>query len=361
MFPRGRPASRCIDAQLSSLRMPRRIRQSRLAGLPKRRKRSDRLGKQELRRRQQMVKATRSILEEIPIGARVLIVRLRSMGDCVLTTPAIKILADFRPDLEIGVAVEPRFAEIFENNPAIPAVLTPSLIQVFRWHPELCLNFHGGRRSQALALASRASIRAGFAHHRGSALYNVRIPRAQEILGGERPVHTAEHLASAMFYLGCPRCDIPRAQLFAPSGTHRRPYAVIHPTAAARYKTWHPGGFVAVARHVRDRFGLDPVFIGSSDDGMEPFQDFECVIGAPLGVIISLLSKASLFVGNDSGPAHIAASFRVPLVVLFGRIEHQITWAPWQATAARTLVDARGISAIDIEQVIAAVDNLQPS
>jgi ADP-heptose:LPS heptosyltransferase len=308
-----------------------------------------------------MAKVTRSIIEEIPVGARVLIVRLRSMGDCVLTTPAIRILAGFRPDLEIGVAVEPGFAAIFENNPAISAVLSPSLIQVFRWHPELCLNLHGGRRSQILTLASRASIRAGFGHHRGSGLYQVRIPRAQEILGVERPVHTAEHLASAMFYLGCPQCDIPRAQLFALSESHRRPYAVIHPTAAAQYKTWQPGGFVTVARHLRDRYGLDPVFIGSSDDGMEPFKDFECVIGAPLSVIISMLSKASVFVGNDSGPAHIAASFKVPLVVLFGRIEHQITWAPWQATAARTLVDAGGISAITIEQVIAAIDSLQPS
>ena len=32
-----------------------------------------------------------------------------------------------------------------------------------------------------------------------------KIPRAQEILGEERPVHTAEHLASAMFWLGVPR------------------------------------------------------------------------------------------------------------------------------------------------------------
>jgi heptosyltransferase-3 len=263
--------------------------------------------------------------------------------------------------VKIGVVVEPRFAAIFEGNPAISAIVKPSLIQVFRWRPVLCLNFHGGVRSQVLTLASRASIRAGFSHHRGSGLYHIRIPRAQEILDVERPVHTAEHLASAMFYLGCPRQDIPRAQLFAPSGAQRRPYAVIHPTAAAPYKTWHPQGFVAVAKHVHDVHGLDPVFIGGSGDDMTPFRDYECVIGAPLGDIKCLLSKASLFVGNDSGPAHIAASFSVPLVVLFGRIEHQIKWAPWRATAARTLVDASGISAIATEQVIAAIDEVQSS
>jgi ADP-heptose:LPS heptosyltransferase len=283
------------------------------------------------------------------------------MGDCVLTTPAIKILNRSRPDLKIGVVVEPGFSAIFEDNPAISAILKPSLMEVFRWHPVLCLNFHGGRRSRVLTLASRASIRAGFGRHRGSGLYHVRIPPGQEILGVERPMHTAEQLASAMFFLGCPQQEVPRAELFALSGTQRRPYAVIHPTAAARYKTWHPDGFVAVAKHVRGVHGLDPVFIGSSGDDMAPFKDFECVTGAPLGDIKSLLSRASLFVGNDSGPAHIAAAFNVPLVVLFGRIEHQITWAPWRATVARTLVDAGGISAIATEQVIAAIDEVQSS
>ncbi len=302
-----------------------------------------------------------SVIERIPAGARILIVRLRSMGDCVLTTPAIEILARYRPDVKIGVVVEPGFAAIFEDNPAVSAILAPSAIQVFRWRPVLCLNFHGGSRSRVLTLASRASIRAGFGHHRGSGIYHIRIPRAQEILGVERPVHTAEHLASAMFYLGCPHQEVPRARLFARPAAQRPPYAVIHPTAAAPYKTWDPHRFVAVAKHLHDGHGLDPVFIGSSGDDMTPFADYECVAGAPLSDIKSLLSGASLFVGNDSGPAHIAAAFNVPLVVLYGRIGHQITWAPWQATAARTLADAGGISAIATGQVIAAIDAIPSS
>jgi heptosyltransferase-3 len=300
-----------------------------------------------------------SVVDSIPAGARVLIVRIRSMGDCVLTTPAIRILADARPDVQIGVVVEPRFQAIFEGNPAISALLEPALIEVSRWGAYLSLNFHGGRRSQILTLASRASIRCGFGHHRSAGLYHVRIPRAQEILGEERPVHTAEHLASARCYLGCPRLAIPRAQVYASPGAPRRPYAVIHPVAAAPYKTWGPSGFVAAAKHIRERHGLDPVFIGGAADDMSAFRDFESVSGAPLESIKSLLSGASLFVGSDSGPAHIAAAFDVPLVVLFGRVEHQTTWAPWQASAARTIVDGRGITAITVEQVMAAIDGLR--
>ena len=286
------------------------------------------------------------------------IVRLRSMGDCVLTTPAIEILKGTRPDLEIGVIVEDSFRRIFESNPSVSNILSPKLTEIFRWHPTLCLNFHGGRRSMLLTLASRASIRAGFAHHRGAMLYQTRIPRAQEILDDERPVHTAEHLASAMFYLGCPIQEIPRARLYASAAPASPPYAVLHPVAAAQYKTWPADRFVAVAEHVRNACGLEPVFIGSAADDMTPFRSFKNVVGAPLADVMSLIAGASLFIGNDSGPAHIAAAFERPLVVLFGRAEHQITWAPWCATSASTLVDPNGISAIPTQDVIAAVEGL---
>ena len=35
----------------------------------------------------------------------------------------------------------------------------------------------------------------------------------------------------------------------------------------------------------------------------------------------SLMAGAQLFIGNDSGPAHIAAAFGVPVVVIFGAVE----------------------------------------
>ena len=58
-----------------------------------------------------------SILEHLPEESRATIVRLRSLGDCVLTTPAISLLKKARPDLRISVAVEQRFRPVFENNP----------------------------------------------------------------------------------------------------------------------------------------------------------------------------------------------------------------------------------------------------
>ena len=50
-----------------------------------------------------------SVLDRLAPGSRVAVVRLRSLGDCVLTTPALEILKRGRPDLRIAVVVEDRF------------------------------------------------------------------------------------------------------------------------------------------------------------------------------------------------------------------------------------------------------------
>ena len=121
---------------------------------------------------------------------------------------------------------------MFEGSPDVDDILPPAARAVAKWRPQMALNFHGGTRSMWLTAASGAQIRAGFAHHAYSFLYNAKIPRAQEILGEERRVHTAEHLASAMFWMGVPRTEIPRARLSAGPTPLAGAYAVLHPFAS---------------------------------------------------------------------------------------------------------------------------------
>lgn len=71
----------------------------------------------------------------------------------------------------------------------------------------------------------------------------------------------------------------------------------------------------------------------------------------------SLLSGASLFLGNDSGPAHMAAAFGLPTVVLFGPSD-DVVWAPWR-TAAEVLARKEGIDGIETAAVLAAIDRLK--
>ncbi len=288
-----------------------------------------------------------------------LIVRLRSLGDCVLTTPAIHILKTARPDLEIAVMVEGRFAEIFTGNPDIAGLLPPSPVMALGFRPHLALNLHGGPRSAWLTAASLARRRAGFSHYRSAAwLYNVKIPSAQTVLGVDGPVHTAEHLAAAMFYLGARRMEIPRARLFAPRPPARSsPYAVIHAFASQPDKTWPADRFAEAARHIQREFGLEPVFIGAAADDLAPFAGFRCIAGSSLKDVQTLLSGAALFLGNDSGPAHMAAAFRLPVVVLFGS-SHFDQWKPWRTTA-ESIVSPPDVRAIPVARVIEALDRVK--
>jgi len=186
-------------------------------------------------------------------------------------------------------------------------------------------------------------------------VHNVKIPRAQEILGVERKVHTAEHLASAMFYLGAERCEIPRAKLYVEGQgkTGVLPYVVVHPVASAPDKTWPAQKFLAVAR----RLQMETVFIGGASHDLRAFGEFRTMAGAPLGDIKSLLSRACLFIGNDSGPAHMAAALGVPSVVIFGASDAEI-WGPWKA-AAEALVARGPIEEVEEGEVLKAVERLR--
>jgi heptosyltransferase III len=296
----------------------------------------------------------------LPTGCRVAVIRLRSLGDCVLTTPALDILKRARPDLRIAVVVEDRFRAVFEGNPDIEVLLAPSWRELRAWGPQFCLNLHGGSASARLTALSGAARRAGFTHYRWQFLYNVRIPRAQQILGEERTVHTAEHLASAMFYLGAPRVEIPRAKLFAGSTSLpacAAPYTVIHPVASAPDKTWHAGGFLRAARFLHESFDLEPIFIAGPGDDLAAFREYRTVVGAPLDEIKSLLGGASLFLGNDSGPAHMAAAFGLPVVVVFGA-SNPAMWHPWR-TPSVVIQNTAGIQSVTERQVTEALERMR--
>lgn len=298
-----------------------------------------------------------TVLEHLPEGARVAIIRLRSLGDCVLTTPAIAVLKKARPDLELGIVAEPPFVSVFEGNPLIARILAPTWQSVRKFGSTLCVNLHGGSRSQWMTALSGARWRAGFAHYKSTFVYNVRIPRAQRVMGVNRTVHTAEHLASAFFAMGVPLGEIPRAQLFAddlPPQTAGR-YAVLHPFASAPEKCWPSDRFCELARFLR-LWNIEPIFVAGPNDDATAFAAHSVARGS-LAQTKALMAKASVFIGNDSGPAHVAAAFGVPSIVLFS-ISNPAIWGPWQ-TDSEVIVAREGLQTVTVSRVIAALEKLK--
>ena len=284
------------------------------------------------------------ILSLLAPEASIVLVRLRSLGDTVLVTPAFSLLRRAMPRASIHVAMEERFADVLADQPDIDGVVRleagagtlgkARLVRALRaLKPSLCIDMHGGTTAAWCTALSGARWRAGFAHFRQRWAYNVRIPRPQEVLGrGEgESVHTAEHHAAAIMHLGGGLESIPGARLAAAPADADQPYAILHAGATYATKTWQLSHFLALADQLQRRYGLEPVFVAGPDEadlaaGLAGFQVRQ---GLPLPDLMSLLAGAQLFVGNDSGPAHIAAAFEVPCVTIFGSSNSKI-WHPWK-------------------------------
>jgi len=301
-----------------------------------------------------------SLLADLPERSRILIIRLRSIGDIVLLTPALHLLKSWRPDFIISVLVEARFRELLEGNPDVDEILFPgegpikiasrlgAALALRRKKFAVCVNLHGGPTSRFLAKASGTRTSVGFAHFRSPQQYQILVPDARLVLD-QPSLHTAEHQACAFFYLGLPRQEIPRARIFV-RGEHKawwnerrenlglapgQDYAMVHPTALYATKQWSAEKFAQLAVALEQEMRLKPVFsCGPGEDAvLDAVQNASssaiCRLdNSGLGQLAAAFSGARLFVGNDSGPAHIAAALARPLVVIFGSSSSAI-WGPW--------------------------------
>jgi len=104
-------------------------------------------------------------------------------------------------------------------------------------------------------------------------------------------------------------------------------YAVIHPGSGGRDKCWPADRFEAVADALAGR-GIEPVMIVGEvelERGLRPAR-FPARSPTP-AELVSLLSGAAVFVGNDSGPAHVAAALGTPTVAVF-RTTDPLVWGP---------------------------------
>jgi ADP-heptose:LPS heptosyltransferase len=294
------------------------------------------------------------VLDDLPQGAEVLILRLRSLGDLVLETPAITALHLWRPDLRISVLAEPRFTAVFEGNPdlaeVIPSRTSPQTARELRARRFAAVfNQHGGPRSVLLTRASGAPLRIGWKGFQFSFLYNITVPGPEEVFG-RKTVHTVEHRLSQFYWTGLPRGPIPPLKIVPqPDATTsvsrmleqwrigRGSYAVLQPGAKVPAMRWPAAKFAAAARWLADNWGIPSIVnlgAGDAEIATEVRQVFRnCgVIADALSVreLIALIAGAKLVVANDSGPAHLAAALQLPSVVIFSHTNPE-KWKPWQA------------------------------
>jgi lipopolysaccharide heptosyltransferase II len=290
---------------------------------------------------------------------KILLVRLRLIGDVVFTTPLIHRLRRHYPQAEITYVVEPMAAPVVADNPHLnDVVIVPKSSGLARMRGDIAtarslrrrrfdiaIDLHGGPRSAWLVWGSRAPMRLGYRIPGRTWMYTHAVARPADAaprhsvanqwelltpLGidppdpGREPVEMVEHAGAAARvsrYL--------QDAGIAPSA----PLVVVHVSAGNPFRRWPVDSFIqAIVRLVRH----DPsrriiVTSGPSEaaaatrivgEVRRQLQDLANAVPVlpelDLPELHSLIRRSALFVGGDSGPMHIAATTTTPIVALLG-------------------------------------------
>lgn len=287
---------------------------------------------------------------------RILVVRLRSIGDTVLSTASLIALRRFLPEAQIDVLLEDWVAPILEDFNAINNLIRlkkndlRSRLQVARQlrrnRYDVAFNLHGGTTATFFIRASGAEYRVGFRDYQYNFLYTS-LAASPLAFWQTTHAHSAEQQLALLGAVGIPVEDKPKSHLTVTKKAlisieeklsvipnPKSQIALLHPVAAFDTKQWATENFARIAEFLNAKdFQIVAVATKKERKVLEklcaestaPIETFDDLT---LPEITALASKAKIFVGNDSGIAHIAAAVKTPSVIIFGHsnINH---WRPW--------------------------------
>src|SRR5882762_4321712 len=153
---------------------------------------------------------------------RILVVRLRSIGDTVLTTPSLFALRRFLPNIQIDILLEDWVAPVLEGSNLVDRVIPITRdsksararlardLRASRY--DVVYNLHGGTTATLLTRATGAKHRVGFGHYQYARLHNHAAPSSLEIW--QRPsLHSVEQQLALIGWTGVPVTDRPPTRL----------------------------------------------------------------------------------------------------------------------------------------------------
>lgn len=294
---------------------------------------------------------------------KVLLVRLRSIGDTVLSTPCIFALRRFLPNAQIDILVEDWVAPVLAGHPHLNNVVVLErgglgprarlARQIRSTGYDVVYNLHGGTTATFLTRATGARHRVGLKTYQYAQLHNHQAP-SPLLLWGQQKTHSVEQQLALLGWTGVPVTDRPRThiavtpeaasaieQRLFEAGLEGRQIALIHPAAAFATKQWAIENFARVAESLAER-GFASVAIAAPHEReiLDALLDEASVrivsFDLSLPAVAALAARSQLFVGNDSGIAHIAAAVGTRSVVIFGssNVAH---WRPWNKAAAEVV------------------------
>ena len=329
---------------------------------------------------------------------KILLIRLRLIGDVVFTTPLPRALKRAWPHATISYLVEEAALPVVATNASIDELIvaprTRGLQRLIddgrlarrlrRQRFDMVIDLHGGPRSSWLTLATGAPRRIGYAVKGRSWMYTTTVARPREL----RPRHSvvnqwdlleaidgwpggrAEPHRDAVEMPLDPAVDAAIARRLELAGiTPAHTVIVAHVSAGNPFRRWPEAAFTALlvslvranaSRRViissgpSDRAAADRIVaaarteLGPLAEGIVEFGDFG------LAELRALIGRSRLFIGGDTGPLHIAATTATPVVGLYGPTLPERS-APWRDPSVPSIsLEVKGLPCRPCEQRVCA-------
>ncbi len=296
----------------------------------------------------------------------ILVIKLRYLGDVVLTTPVFEALRYYYPEASITALVNKGTDAMLINNPNVDRIFVVErdenpltdlkkqidlILKLRRLHFDMALELTKNDRGAAYSFLSGAKKRLGYK----SKPENIRrfdrhllftdlivIPKGTHMV--DRHLQMIEQLGhvppsrSPVLYWDKEESLSCEEILLQEGLSLDSEFVVLHPILKSKYRAWRIEGYAKLCDHLKDEFDITTVLVcGDSRDEVDFTNKIaglsrSCPVnlGGRLSLrhLVVLLANATMFVGIDSGPMHMAAAVKTPVVAIFGPTEKK-TWAPW--------------------------------
>ncbi|MFH1777505.1 MAG: glycosyltransferase family 9 protein [Candidatus Omnitrophota bacterium] len=281
---------------------------------------------------------------------KILLIKLERIGDLVLSTPAIRAIKEKFPHADIALIVNSYTQAVIENNPYVDEIIVYGRAE---GHKSLIkrIDFIKQLRSKKFDLGidlttrdffflpawllcfSRAKITLGLDNFGRGFLFNLKVrpdkrpkPLTKEVLHILDPLEISGLDNKPRVFLSENNKNYIN-ELLDEQGIGENDILVcIHPGGVFETKYWTKDGYAKVAEYLFKQYQAKVFFIGSKQEAVRADEIIARIEKKPvnltgkisLGQVSALIAKCRLFIGNNSGPLHIAAALGIPTISFLG-------------------------------------------
>lgn len=301
-----------------------------------------------------------------PTFSRILITRMKFIGDVVLTTPVIRSVRNAYPDAYIAYLGEKRAVSLLEQNPYLNEIIPfdfsrPTLLEQSRvaWvlrrrRFDLAIDLFSNPRTALLTRVTGARVRVGAARTGRGKLYTVQVRddgKPKSAIAFHHQFIEAVGIPATAFHpeIFLSADERREARIYLQWLDHEqspldlsKPLIGIHPGASWPAKRWPAERFAALADMLTAKLGAQIILTAGPRDtdavrevAAKCFASVKIIQSLPLRQLAAIISHCRAYIANDNGTMHLSAALGTPTIGIFGPGEENI-WFPYSTEDGHT-------------------------